>query len=205
MHKSWGNAIEFDEAADRMGVDVMRWMFARARPEDNILFGWHTADEARRELLVLWNVYSFFVTYARSAGWTPGRRRTAGRGAARPRSLDPVQDGGHGGDGRQRLDDYDACGAARTLSTFVDDLSTWYLRLSRRRFSRTAGTTERAGAFTTLHEALTATTGLLAPMLPFVAESMYENLAAGVPASSRFRASDELAGEPADGLPRRRD
>src|SRR4029077_1910087 len=54
--------------ADRMGVDVMRWMFAKARPEENILFGWHTADEARRELLVLWNVYAFFVAYARAAG-----------------------------------------------------------------------------------------------------------------------------------------
>ena len=52
MHKSWGNAIDFDEAADRMGVDVMRWMFAKARPEDNIAFGWHAADEARRELLI---------------------------------------------------------------------------------------------------------------------------------------------------------
>ena len=71
MHKSWGNAIEFDEAAERMGVDVMRWMFAKARPEENILFGWHAADEARRELLILWNVYAFFVTYARLAGWTP--------------------------------------------------------------------------------------------------------------------------------------
>ena len=80
MHKSWGNAIEFDEAADRMGVDVMRWMFAKARPEDNILFGWHAADEARRELLVLWNVYAFFVTYARLDGWTPrtGHRRGDG-------------------------------------------------------------------------------------------------------------------------------
>src|SRR5659263_80377 len=86
MHKSWGNAIEFDEAADRMGVDVMRWMFANARPEDNILFGWHAADEARRELLVLWNVYAFFVTYARLAGWT---------GAAQdglPRAERPVLD-----------------------------------------------------------------------------------------------------------------
>jgi isoleucyl-tRNA synthetase len=46
MHKSWGNAIEFDEAAERMGVDVMRWMFANARPEDNINFGWHAADDA---------------------------------------------------------------------------------------------------------------------------------------------------------------
>ena len=70
MHKSWGNAIEFNEAAERMGVDVMRWMYARQRPEDNILFGYHAADEARRELLVLWNVASFFLTYARLAeGW----------------------------------------------------------------------------------------------------------------------------------------
>src|SRR6266566_160513 len=73
MHKSWGNAIEFDEAAERMGVDVMRWMYTSARPEDNILFGWHAADEARRELLVLWNVYAFFVTYARLAEWSPKR------------------------------------------------------------------------------------------------------------------------------------
>ena len=76
MHKSWGNAIDFDEAAERMGVDVMRWLFATARPEENIRFGWHAADEARRELLVLWNVYSFFVTYARS----PAGRRRAGAG-----------------------------------------------------------------------------------------------------------------------------
>ena len=84
MHKSWGNAIEFDEAADRMGVDVMRWMFAKARPEDNIAFGWHAADEARRELLVLWNVYSFFITYARLVGWAPG---DAGARPDRPRHL----------------------------------------------------------------------------------------------------------------------
>jgi len=77
MHKSWGNAIEFDEAAERMGVDVMRWMFANARPEENILFGWHAADAARRELLVLWNVYAFFVTYARVTGWSPGDDPTA--------------------------------------------------------------------------------------------------------------------------------
>ena len=101
MHKSWGNAIEFDEAADRMGVDVMRWMFSRARPEDNIRFGWHAADEARRELLVLWNVYAFLVTYARLADWStsdPATPPVARRGGARP--LDPVPDGRSRGPGR---------------------------------------------------------------------------------------------------------
>src|SRR4026209_1429317 len=77
MHKSWGNAIDFDEAAERMGVDVMRWMFAKARPEENIPFGWHAADEARREVLILWNVYAFFVTYARLHEWDPAAPATA--------------------------------------------------------------------------------------------------------------------------------
>ena len=138
MHKSWGNAIEFDEAAERMGVDVMRWMFAKARPEENILFGWHAADEARRELLVLWNVYSFFVTYARLAGWTPGR------GIAEPPAPSgrPSIAGSCRGPPGPRRSSRTACATSTRSAprarcpTFIDDLSTWYLRLSRRRFSR---------------------------------------------------------------------
>ncbi|MEK7522119.1 MAG: class I tRNA ligase family protein, partial [Patescibacteria group bacterium] len=65
MHKSWGNAIEFNEGADKIGVDVMRWMFARHNPADNMLFGYKKADEVRRQFyLMLWNVYKFFVEYA---------------------------------------------------------------------------------------------------------------------------------------------
>ena len=118
MHKSWGNAIEFDEAADRMGVDVMRWMYAKARPEDNILFGWHAADEARRELLILWNVYSFFVTYARLAGWSPLE-------AAPPPAERPILDrwilsraAGTAAQAEARLRDVDALGATRALSAY---------------------------------------------------------------------------------------
>jgi isoleucyl-tRNA synthetase len=176
MHKSWGNAIEFDEAADRMGVDVMRWMFAKARPEENILFGWHAADEARRELLILWNVYSFFVTYARLAGWTPTE-------IAPPLAERPVLDrwilsraAGTAAAVRARLLEVDALAGSRALSAYLDGLSTWYLRLSRRRFSRSDDATDRAAAFATLHEALVAAARMLAPTLPFLAESLYANL-----------------------------
>jgi isoleucyl-tRNA synthetase len=180
MHKSWGNAIDFDEAADRMGVDVMRWMFINARPEDNILFGWHAADESRRELLVLWNVYSFFVTYARLAGWTPGEQAPAV--AERP-ILDRwilSRAAGTAAAMEDRLQDVDPVGATRALSGYLDGLSTWYLRLSRRRFSRSSDSADRASAFATLHEALTATARMLAPILPFLAESLYQNLVASV-------------------------
>jgi isoleucyl-tRNA synthetase len=176
MHKSAGNMIEFDEAADRMGVDVMRWMFAKARPEDNILFGWHAADEARRELLILWNVYSFFVTYARLAGWSPTE---AAPPPSERRALDRwilSQAAGTAGAVETRLRETDAAGAARVLSTYLDGLSTWYLRLSRRRFSRSDDPTDQDAAFATLHEALVATSRMLAPTLPFLAESLYENL-----------------------------
>ncbi len=171
MHKSWGNAIEFDDAADRMGVDVMRWMFAKARPEDNILFGWHAADEARRELLILWNVYSFFITYARLAGWTPadGAPPPAERAILDRWILSRAA--GTAAAVEERLADYDALGAARVLSAYLDGLSTWYLRLSRRRFSRSDAGADRSAAFASLHEALVATARMLAPILPFLAET----------------------------------
>jgi isoleucyl-tRNA synthetase len=76
------------------------------------------------------------------------------------------------------LEAFDAAAAARTLSGFIDDLSTWYLRLSRRRFARSAQAAERAGAFATLRAVLLTTSRLLAPILPFLAESMYDNLIA---------------------------
>jgi len=179
MHKSWGNAIEFDEAADRMGVDVMRWMFARARPEENILFGWHAGDEARRELLVLWNVYAFFVTYARLAGWSPAD-------ATPPVAERPTLDrwilsrlAGLAAQVGDRLADYDTDAGAAAVSGFIEELSTWYLRRTRRRFSRAVDGADRAAAFATLHGALVGLARIVAPVLPFLAESVYQNLVVG--------------------------
>ncbi len=77
MHKSAGNAIWFEDAADNMGVDVMRWLFLRANPANNINFGYGPADEVRRSMfLTLWNTYAFFVTYAELDGWKPPAKFT---------------------------------------------------------------------------------------------------------------------------------
>ena len=183
MHKSWGNAIEFDEAAERMGVDVMRWMFGNARPEENINFGWHAADEARRRLLVLWNVYSFFVTYARLTGWTPAESApaVADRGPLDRWILARVAR--LAADVEDDLRRYDALDAARAIDGFVEELSTWYLRLSRDRMRASADPTDRASAFATLHAALVALDRVMAPILPFLSETIYQNLvvAGGIP------------------------
>ncbi len=75
MHKSKGNAIWFDDAAEQIGADVMRWMFSATPPAVNMNFGYHLAhEEVRRFFLPVWNTYGFFVTYARLDGWTPRRR-----------------------------------------------------------------------------------------------------------------------------------
>ncbi len=181
MHKSWGNAIEFNEAAERMGVDVMRWMYARHRPEDNILFGYGTADEARRDLLVLWNVAAFFVTYARLAGWAP---ETSG-GADLPDSRRSVLDrwiisrvAATADTVRAELSDFDARAATTAIGVAIDDLSQWYLRRSRRRFSRNEDAADRDAAFSTMHQALSTLAAIMAPILPFLAEELYQVLIA---------------------------
>ncbi len=185
MHKSWGNAIDFDEAAERMGVDVMRWLFVTARPEDNILFGWHAADTARRELLVLWNAYAFFVTYARLAGWTPtGGIDEAIDRAREWRALDRwilSRAAGLAARVDERLRDVDARAAAEAVSAFIDDLSTWYVRLSRERMRRNDEPADRDAAFATLHAALVVLARIAAPMLPFLTEAIYRNLMGDVP------------------------
>ena len=184
MSKSSGTAIEFDDAADRMGVDVMRWMYAKARPEDNILFGWHTADEARRELLVLWNVYAFFVAYARTAEFEPAKASSDDGDAAVAPDGRTAMDrwilsraAGLTSDVAADLGDTDALAAARAIGTFVDDLSTWYLRRSRKRFSRAVDPADSRVAFQTLHTVLLTVARTMAPLLPFLAEAMYQNLA----------------------------
>ena len=181
MHKSWGNAIEFDEAAERMGVDVMRWMYVSARPDDNILFGWHAADESRRELLVLWNVYAFHVTHARLTGWDPSDPAPAVAGR-RPLDRWILSRAAWLAETAERsLRDYDSLAAARAVKSYIADLSTWYVRLSRKRFAPANDAADRAAAFATLQEALLAGVRVMAPLLPYLSEDIYRNLAAGRP------------------------
>ncbi|UCC62629.1 MAG: isoleucine--tRNA ligase [Anaerolineae bacterium] len=189
MHKSWGNAIWFDDAAEQMGVDVMRWMFCAHKPENNLLFGYHGADEVRRRFHIpLWNVYSFFVTYANLDGWRPARLELW-RSGVQPPELATLQPLDKWILSRlqwlvetlaDNLDNYDACTVTRHFEAFVDDLSNWYVRRSRRRFWKSEADADKDAAYTTLYVCLTTMVRLLAPFIPFVAEEMYQNLVRSV-------------------------
>ncbi len=184
MHKSWGNMIEFNEAADKMGVDVMRWMYCNHKPEQNLPFGFQRADEVRRQFLIpLWNVYNFFVTYAKLDEWTP------------------TANGQPSADGSQRslldrwilarlnqvivkvttaFENYDAYTATLAIQDMLEDLTNWYVRRSRRRFWRSEHDADKDAAYATLYHVLTTLIKILAPVTPFVTEVMYQNLVRGV-------------------------
>ncbi|MCL4389906.1 MAG: isoleucine--tRNA ligase [Patescibacteria group bacterium] len=166
MHKSWGNSIEFNEGADKIGVDVMRWMYATHQPEENLLFGYRVADETRRKFhLMLWNVYNFFVTYANLSGWDNSFKRPPLLKLDEwilvrlEETINKVT---------KSLDQYDAYRASTAIAAFVEDLSLWYVRRSR----------DRLGPefFNTCYRVLVTLCQLLAPFTPFIAEEMYKNL-----------------------------
>jgi isoleucyl-tRNA synthetase len=174
MHKSSGNVIWFDDAAETMGADVMRWMYCRSNPENSMLFGAPLAEDVKRRfLLPLWNVYSFFVTYANLDKWTP--KDFTARYALLDRWLLSklqvlVQEV------TSCLEKYDAAGATARLELFVDALSKWYVRRSRRRFWKSEADMDKQAGYVTLYTCLTTLVKLLAPFLPFLTEEMYTNL-----------------------------
>lgn len=174
MHKSWGNSIEFNEGADKIGADVMRWMYARANPSENMLFGYKIADEVRRRFhLKLWNVYNFFVTYANLDGWSPSKGKSANvlDTWILIRLKETIQLTTKG------LEKYDAYGASLEIEKFVDDLSLWYVRRSRDRVGPASESEKDRDAFYhTTYYILHTTSRLLAPFMPFVTEVMYKNL-----------------------------
>ncbi|MGY5875454.1 MAG: class I tRNA ligase family protein [Candidatus Thorarchaeota archaeon] len=180
MHKSWGNMVEFNEAASKMGVDVMRWLYCDHRPEKDLAFGYSGADDVRRQFLIpLWNVYSFFVTYATMDGWVPKDdvkmtpslldRWILSRMNEVVRIV------------TESLESYEPNRATATVDRFIDHLSNWYLRRSRRRFWAETGASDeidkdKNAAYDTLYRVLVSLSRLLAPFVPFVSELMHQNL-----------------------------
>ncbi|MBI1864039.1 isoleucine--tRNA ligase [Candidatus Woesebacteria bacterium] len=168
MHKSWGNAIEFNEGADKIGVDVMRWMYVRQNPTDNLLFGFKIADEVRRKFhLKLWNIYNYFVTYANLDNWDPLKNKDNSQNILDKWIISRLNEVIK--KTTKDLEKYDAYSASSEIENFVDDLSNWYIRRSRER-------EDRENFYNTTYQVLVTLSKLLAPFTPFVADIIYKNL-----------------------------
>lgn len=179
MHKSWGNAIEFNEGAEKIGVDVMRWMYATADPEQNLLFGYKRADEVRRRFhLMFWNIYNFFVTYANLDGWKPDITKFATHPSENAldswiisrlhQTIKIVT---------QSLEKYDPQKASLAIESFVLDLSLWHIRRSRDRVGPSArDDKDKKDFYETTYAVLITLSKLLAPFMPFISDEIYTNL-----------------------------
>ncbi|GCE12729.1 isoleucine--tRNA ligase [Tengunoibacter tsumagoiensis] len=200
MHKSKGNMVVFDDAADRVGSDTMRWLYTNHVPEQNLNFPRiPTPDDmqksaesgqpvrlsekwmlVRRTLDKIWNVYWFFITYANIDQFDPTQHQLP---VEKRTELDrwiiselqqTVRDVTRG------LDQYDTVKPSEALQNFLEDLSNWYLRRSRERIWKSQLDEDKLAAYMTLYECLTTLITLLAPFMPFMTEELYQNLVRSV-------------------------
>ena len=176
MHKSWGNAIWFDDAAEKMGVDVMRWMYSIQNIEQNLLFGYGPANEVRKKIITFWNTYSFFATYASVDGFKPS-------GKELNFSSLPILDKWILAkmhvlirDAKKYYDNYRVDQFMKAFDGFLEDLSNWYIRRNRRRFWKSEDGDDKRLAYETLYHILESSIVLIAPVLPFLAENIFQNL-----------------------------
>jgi isoleucyl-tRNA synthetase len=176
MHRSWGNAIDVNEAFERMGADVMRWQFSAQPPNQNLLFGFGPAHEIKRRLLTLWNSAKFLVDYANVGEWRPvwGDLASGPAGELQPldrwllaRTSALVEETTAG------YESWLAANVVRAFDAFVEDVSNWYIRRSRRRFWDGDDVALRA-----LWYALVQGTRTVAPVMPFLAEHLWRELTA---------------------------
>jgi isoleucyl-tRNA synthetase len=175
MSKSKGNVVEPWQVIQSHGADAIRWYLITSSPPGNVRRFSNEAIVAgmRHFLLRLWNTYLFFVTYANIDRFDP-----RGSSECRPEldrwiisELNQLIN-----EVTQSMDCYDAAGAGRKIESFVDDLSNWYIRRSRRRFWKSENDADKQAAHLTLYECLITLAGLLAPLTPFIAEEIYQNL-----------------------------
>lgn len=182
MSKSKGNVVDPNALFDKFGADPVRWIFYTSNPWNAIRFGEEEiSDAVRAVILPLWNSYSFFVTYALIDNWQPGQ------GTVQPtlmdrwivseyhRMIDKVT---------AALEEFDVANAAGAISRFLDLLTNWYIRRSRRRFWKSESDSDKATAYATLYDILCGLTRLLAPFLPFLSEHIYQNLVMGLDSKS---------------------
>ena len=172
MHGSHGNMIEAKDAFARMGADVMRWQYCAQPPNQNLLFGFGPAEQIKRELLTLWNSVVFFISYANIDSFTPTWPAAVPSGELAPldqwlveRTHAFVREAEAGYEAFMTVD------VIHAYESYVDDLSNWYIRRSRRRFWNG----ERA-ALETLWYALVQTLRVLSPVMPFLTEHLWRNL-----------------------------
>ncbi len=180
MSKARGNVVDPWAMLETYGADAIRWYLITSSPAGNVrrFSSDMVAEVMRGFLLTLWNTYSFFVTYANIDDFDPKSVSTQSLSDLDRWILSRLNQ--LIADVDTALDHYDPTAAGRRIESFVDDLSNWYVRRSRRRFWKSQSDADKLAAYMTLYHCLVTLSKLLAPFAPFVAEEIYRNLVCSV-------------------------
>jgi len=176
MHKSWGNAIWFDDAAEKMGVDTMRWLYASQNTEHNLLFGYKIADEVRKNLITLWNTYSFFVTYAKLDNFNPYSSNIDQCDLTDIDKWILAKMNNFIKESKSFYEHFELYKLMKRLSEILDDISNWYVRRNRRRFWKSENDDDKLAAYHTLYVVLLNYIKIISPVVPFISEKIYQNI-----------------------------
>ncbi len=177
MSKARGNVVEPWAVIQASGADALRWYMLTACPPGNVRrFSTDQITQVLRKfLLTLWNTYSFFVTYANIDRFDPNSAPSPKLDSDLDRwVISELNQLIHQVD--SGLQNYDPTGAGRAIEQFVDGLSNWYVRRSRRRFWKSENDADKQAAYHTLYHCLVTLSKLMAPFTPFIAEELYQNL-----------------------------
>lgn len=170
-----GKMIKFDEAAEKMGADTIRYLYCSAPVTGDVRFGYNLTDEARRKILSFWNIYVFFNLYASLdnpdiASYKPdfGTLTHSDKWLLqRTNAFIRTATGG--------MESYRTAAVIREFEAFCDDVSNWYIRINRKRFWKSTDKKDQMNAYWCLYGAIKATLGIMAPIIPFVTEHIYLN------------------------------
>jgi len=183
MHKSKSNAIWLDTAVEKIGADPMRWLYARQNPAYNLNFGYQAADEVKSKLLTLWNSFVFLQTYADKKELKPALSAIKSNNILDKWIISCL----HNLIGKvtRHLDEYNAASASLAVEDFfINGLSLWYIRRSRRRFQKPESPKEKKEAVSTLYYVILDLIKIISPFMPFWSEDLYQQLKAkGLPES----------------------
>jgi isoleucyl-tRNA synthetase len=183
MSKSRGNDIDPWNVINESGADAFRWYFYTSGPPnaERRFAPAMVTDVVKNFTLTLWNVYSFFVTYANLDKPDLAKKVRPANDLDKwlLSSLNTLVE-----DVTKAYETYDVPGATRPIEVFVEALSTWYLRRSRRRFWKSESDADKQAAYQTLYTTLVTLSKLLAPAMPFLADEMYQNLVRGLDAGA---------------------
>lgn len=167
-----GYMIKFDEAANKIGADAIRYLFAGSPTNNDVRFGFTLGEEARRKLLGFWNIYYFFMTYAKID-------KPVIQNPISENSVDKWLDNRIAAFVNRASKLYESYSTSEIVKEFercIDDISNWYVRINRRRFWKNKLDSDKQNAYNSLYNAIKITAQVMAPIIPFMSEYIWQNM-----------------------------